>query len=671
MLATAGGLRYRTQKADFVFHSEHGLETSNFYSVVSAPSLGCFAVSEFGIIATMNERGDGWRILSRSYTANNVRAVPGVSVIGKTKLVIAFEDRLAFFDLMKSVSVLTIERIGSSSLQINPIRKMTLHGDTLYVKTEKAVYSRYMDWDNLAQDTRLSDPASWKQVSAGAKISGLESPDSSKVEVDGKVLTDPVLYESGVSKVKWKVKVKDGYFLVGSNLVAFYPGNGKAVVDYTPFKNYALGEVYELRPVPYGGVIAATTDGRIGYGSVNGFPDMRIVFDGLGNNTTAFSSRMKVLAVLPDGHVFYHVWGWAYMIYSEWGRKLEHKFLPTDGYCFDNFMDNYSISAMAVPAPDNSGFLTTTANNSGYSVVYFAKNGDVRCAKQIGEKKMPQAIYAKVGDDENWWVYVSARNGATIASDGELDLIKFPSPSKKDRDLVGGEVKSYRGISPVPIDMAYDSTTGRLWLVSTAALGYLDEDSDSLMTPTSTNGLRGAEYTSIETDVHGNLWLGTANQGVYRLSQKGKTPDTLSVLHFTARDGLLSDNVADISIDPNDGVAWFAHDKGISFYTRGDLRDVSKNLTDSAKVKFKAYPVPFRPKEHESFIIEGFKEDAVVSIFNRGGALIRSFSGDDVLGGRLEWDGFGKDGFVVTPGVYYYVVRSSGKTKKGKFIVIH
>ena len=60
-----------------------------------------------------------------------------------------------------------------------------------------------------------------------------------------------------------------------------------------------------------------------------------------------------------------------------------------------------------------------------------------------------------------------------------------------------------------------------------------------------------------------------------------------------------------------------------------------------------------------------------MSIYNRGGALIRTFKGDDVLGGRLEWNGRDKNGKLVAPGVYYYVVNNGPKKKKGKFIIVH
>ena len=81
------------------------------------------------------------------------------------------------------------------------------------------------------------------------------------------------------------------------------------------------------------------------------------------------------------------------------------------------------------------------------------------------------------------------------------DVIRFPSPKSNGGELANGTLKTYRGISPAPVDMVYDSVGERLWLVSMSNLAYLDEESDTLLTPSSTNGLRGVEYTSIDVDV--------------------------------------------------------------------------------------------------------------------------------------------------------------------------
>ena len=189
-------------------------------------------------------------------------------MLGKTILVIAFEDRLAFFDLMQNRSLLTIDRIGNAMLSATPVQKMVVHGDSLYVKMEKALYVRKMDWDHLADDRHLVSPSSWKSLSTKTSVAGLETVNKNKkVEVDGVVLKDSVLYENdSISKVEWQVKSQDGTYLVGSEYI-FYLANGKKTVDdLTEYQRFTLGETYELQATPVGGVLAASVDGKLSYG---------------------------------------------------------------------------------------------------------------------------------------------------------------------------------------------------------------------------------------------------------------------------------------------------------------------------------------------------------------------------------------------------------------------
>lgn len=670
MLATDGGIRYRTLSGDYVFHSENGLETSKFYSIANS-SLGVFAVSEFGLIAKLAENGTKWNVSNRSYLANNVRAVPGAAIISKNVLVIAFEDRLAFFDLQTSTSILTIDRIGNSLLSVTPIQNITTINDTLYVKTSNNIYARKMQWDSLRKDFRLSDPASWETLSQKTKIDEFEISDSTIVKVNGKILKDSTLYYGKKSRIKWTVKSNDGYFLVGPEAV-FYYSNKSNLIDLTIYANFLLGETYELNATSIGGVFGASVNGFFSYSNGDSWTTPIYALPGVGSGSiTASSARLKTLSTLPDGHVFFHIWGFVYQIYSDWGNTLEYSFTPYDGLCFDNYIENYPVSPMSVPAPDNSGFITASASNNGYSIVYFNKNGEVHCAKNIGSRSMPAAIFAITDDDGSWDIYIASRDGGSLETSGGIDVIKFPAPKSNGGELSNGVLKSYKGVNVAAIDIAYDSTHDNLWFATTSSIYYLDAEQDSLIAPTSTKGLRGAEYTSIDVDVHGNLWAGTANQGVYRLSQKKNSPDTLSVIHYTTKNGLLDDNVSDIAIDNVLGRAWFSHVNGVSYYQRNDLKDASKNMTDAATVKVKAYPVPFRPKVHSHFTIDGVSENATVSIFNRGGALVKSFRNSELLGGKLEWNGCDKKGNLVAPGVYYYVINNGSDSKKGKFIIAH
>jgi flagellar hook assembly protein FlgD len=64
-------------------------------------------------------------------------------------------------------------------------------------------------------------------------------------------------------------------------------------------------------------------------------------------------------------------------------------------------------------------------------------------------------------------------------------------------------------------------------------------------------------------------------------------------------------------------------------------------------------------------------DDAGVKVYNRGGKLVVSMSGDQISGGRAAWNGRMDNGNIVAPGVYQYVIRGGTKIKKGKLLIIH
>ena len=117
LMATGGGIRYRTNTADDMYTTSNGLGDQSISAVVISDSLGAFAVSDNGIVSAMI--GRKWEVVSRSYAGSNVHVIPGMVRFGGTGsgtvMVIAFEDRLSFMSVKTMTSILTIERIASAN----------------------------------------------------------------------------------------------------------------------------------------------------------------------------------------------------------------------------------------------------------------------------------------------------------------------------------------------------------------------------------------------------------------------------------------------------------------------------------------------------------------------------------------------------------------------------
>lgn len=745
LLATDGGVRYRSPQGDDLYTSSDGLETSKF-SALAASDRGVYAVSENGVVATMGSHGR-WSVISRAYAGSSVRTIPNmVRVMGST-LIIAFDDRLAFFDLNTISSIISIEQIANMSLLKNPVTAMEARGDSLYVAMGGFLYVRKMDWEHLADDFRLSDPLSWELVREekairtilwkdgelktypvagvrtwngndidlsvfdesfevsvsnvpnllnGDEINVSSFSEFSKVIVDGKTLKNKILYSySAVTKkdsltgrldtvaykvenlIKWASKLPSGKtMLVGENRIYYYDGK---LNDMTEYAGFRLGNAYELEMMPHGGVLAASVEGNFAFNAGTEWSgNMDAWIDGpikVGNSTDASAHGLKELSVLADGTVFYHLWGLGLFLYSDWGKERFYSGYPSDEPCLETY--HGGVRAVATTrAPDNSGFLTAIASDSvGYGLVYVKPNGEITCASRIGHSKLAGPMTSRFdAETRKWVVYVGTRSSTTKTSDGGLDVIRFDSPNASGGYINVDTVEYYSGYSTTPLDMVYDPKSEYLWIVTSSALEYWEDNSenrqDSLRTPFSMNGLTGAEFTSIDVDARGNLWVGTSAQGIYRLTPRKLNPDTLSVEHFTERNGLLNDAVQDIAVDSVLGAVWVGHANGVSFYRRSDLRSAAGNMTDDAKFEVKVYPNPYRMREHEFVVFDNVAEDAVIAIYNAGGNLVRMLRGDALRGGRAEWDGKDKRGRDVTPGVYHYVVKTSSEVKKGKLIVV-
>ena len=705
LLATASGIRYITPDIDVLFSSVTGLETSSFYALTLCDE-GIFATSEYGLIAVWNTETANWIVINRSFVSNGVRLIQDMTVGYKKFLVLAFEDRLAFFDVIARRSVLTINKVGKNSLLATPVQALGVHKDTLYVSVGTTLYKRYVDWDHIEQDVRLVDPESWSIEQEGTHVYGIAwkgdslktfpfkgqwewdekgrltttSQDTTEIMVEGKPLMYDFLYNEGVS-VLVGIALSDSYaFLVGKYSVLGYDRKKKEMINYTDFIGFLMDGSYEVRPKTGGGAITASPEGRISHSIDNIWQKGVVVDSGNSNNAGALTNRMKVLSFLPPDRVFYSIWGHGFYLFSDFGNKLIKSTATDKNRCY-NGVDhgnnkNFVVTAGTTVAPDSSGFLTTASTVGGFDLIYVTKEGEFSCATGVGENPFSGPIIAmQIDESSDWLVMVSGRSAASYEVTGALEVFRVANPAKRGGRL---EVISHKLIpsayKDTPVDMAYDAKNKYLWVVTKDQLTYWDvgdADKDTLKPPHVMKGVIGTEYTSVEFDVLGNLWVGTVDQGVYRLTRKGVTQDTLIAKQFTVKNGMLSNEVLDIAIDPVRGDAWFSHETGLTLYSRSDLRDVSGESTDSVKHDIIAYPNPFRLGEHRYITIDNVGENAVVSIYNRAGHLVRSFNQSETKGGSVDWDGLSKRGNIAAPGVYWYIVKNSSGKKKGKFILIH
>lgn len=160
--------------------------------------------------------------------------------------------------------------------------------------------------------------------------------------------------------------------------------------------------------------------------------------------------------------------------------------------------------------------------------------------------------------------------------------------------------------------------------------------------------LLGTEQVNcIAVDGANRKWIGTANSGLYLMSEDGLTTEA----HFTTDNSLLpSNNILSIAIHPVNGEVFVGTGEGIASYRS----DASEGQDDYSQAY--AFPNPVRPDYAGSIAITGLMENSIVNIVDEGGNLICKTRSN---GGTAVWDGKNQQGQKASSGIYTALCNAS------------
>jgi ligand-binding sensor domain-containing protein len=166
-----------------------------------------------------------------------------------------------------------------------------------------------------------------------------------------------------------------------------------------------------------------------------------------------------------------------------------------------------------------------------------------------------------------------------------------------------------------------------------------------------------ANIQTVEVEDERFLWLGTASKGLirYDLLNNSSTVIDESV-------GLLSNDIQDLCLDRKNGALWIATDRGVSRYSLG--YSVGRKNEGIASI----YPNPFSKRRHLEVVFEKLPPLSTVLVYTVSGSLITTLFPLPPLnagGSTCVW----KPSKNTVPGIYLYIIRSSGKPIQGKLIV--
>ena len=165
--------------------------------------------------------------------------------------------------------------------------------------------------------------------------------------------------------------------------------------------------------------------------------------------------------------------------------------------------------------------------------------------------------------------------------------------------------------------------------------------------------LDGEPIHSIEIDYGNRKWLGTANSGLYLVSEDG----TETLAHFTKDNSPLSSNsISDLELNPKTGELFIATPEGVYSYKT----DSSEPVKEASKETIFAFPNPVRPEYSGDVIIGGLEDNSLVWITDSSGDLV--FKGR-TIGGSISWNCKNSAGQDVSGGVYMVLVSNENSDK--------
>jgi len=195
------------------------------------------------------------------------------------------------------------------------------------------------------------------------------------------------------------------------------------------------------------------------------------------------------------------------------------------------------------------------------------------------------------------------------------------------------------------------SPEGNLWVGTNFGLSRWDLDRFADVTPPP--GI-GPDITALAFDGRGNLWIGSRN-GLARVD--GATG--AFTVYTTHNSDLVSDDIANLTLDPITGDLYVATPAGISILRSGVSRFTSQ-IEDVI-----AYPNPFVVRSESDRLNFNFSKKGTVRLFTVAGELVAQFPVN------TPWDGRNQKGQQVASGVYVYILTDKdGNVGRGKVLLV-
>lgn len=700
---TGGGIRKLNPatQAEAAYNNKKGLRDVGITAMASSPEGDVFAASELGFLYRYDWGQDQWEVLEAGYKGAGWHMNRRAMLYRSGYLVIGSDKGLSFYNVRKRVAEANVTKLETvSGMSVN---SLLFRGDTLFVGTNLGIYRAVLHLDRLLTDPQINifNPAIWTNVVKGGLYydpalgsnalvdsttvgadTGLHLPPEANQDhahgvlyygsagiasdYNGVVLDDP---PARISRYRSTFSVEGRSYpnplgvevidRVGSH---WYTGRINDMFEFFPGDSARFYALVNPQSLPYL-QIASVRANRFGvfawaapkiYKFSGPQWDSAAVFDVSDDSQEWLRRGLRSLDVLGPDEFILGTWG-SGIRYRRGNETIRFDALNS---CLESAVTadpNYP-AIFAMTAYKGKGyFFSVFVDKENYSLAYFDRATRKLTCSRPDDGRGQQARDVKVVGDTM----------LAIVTERGVDAYRIRDAGGQV-SLEPGNLVASLPTSSVPTQAGNVDVFGNFWITTEGSdLLYVPDlanHPDSAKAYRTLDGFSGVSCKNLERDPSGHLWTGCTEGGVFEVTP-GRDSSLHSFRKYGLNDGLLSEAVFNLSVNPDNGDIWVTTDKGISRY-ESPSRPTRPNLSE-----VKAYPNPFLPK-HRVVVFDNLSAGSEVEVLTQSGEVVfRRTLSKGGLGDQIQWDGRNPSGKRVTEGVYFYVVKSSRETKHGKLIV--
>ncbi len=579
------------------------------------------------------------------------------------------------------------------------VNDATINGTTLYIATDKGIYSSELSDKNL-NNPDFTNRKIWKEEIVGQNVTNIELFENEIYYSVNNELKSLRGTSTPFNLIK-ELKSSNGKLIITqNNQISVFKGDNYPLIDEDGNEINFNSGIF-INNIYFGG--------SVNHGIINLSNHKEFYPDGPFNNKAwSVTTKNGKVWIAPggtlgygnvldnsDGFYYYNVKQWnnfrskdifdirdvlriaphpdknnnTFIVssFNKYGRDVNGR---TDLLEFDptkfEFVNNYK--------PDR--IISNQFPSSRISGLAYDKLGNLHIGASFPDGKSPDynSVYYLERNANGTWNNISVdKASAIVALTPDFSDIYTYYPSGREGGGVAVLDKNYQIVTTLttsnklPINNVLTVANDRsnnLWIGTQQGLVVL-YGADNAVSSNNIiaepvviiqDGIPEALLTdvgiyAIKVDNANNKWIATNGAGVYYVSDSGES----TKLHFTSKNSPLpSDVVYDVSIDESTGKVYFATEKGVVSYN-GDVSTEANNFNNAI-----AYPNPYRPEYKGNVTIKNLPNRALVKITDIVGNLLFEKKAE---GGIVEWNTNNAKGKPVASGIYLVLMTNADGTE--------